>query len=71
MSSDEDESSSDDEDYGENLLAKFLKKDVDKEKEVKKREKKVKEIRKKKDDEEGEWTKVEGAAAQEKPKMFA
>ena len=72
MSSDEDESSSDDEDYGENLLAKFLKKDTDKDKEIKKREKKVKEIRKKKgDDEEGEWTKVEGTAAQEKPKMFA
>ncbi|UXI14810.1 hypothetical protein NH340_JMT00753 [Sarcoptes scabiei] len=70
MSSSSDESSSDDEDYGENLLAKFLKKDVDKDKEVKRREKKVKEIRKKKDDD-GEWTKVEGVGLQEKPKMFA
>lgn len=82
MSSDESSSSSDDEDYGGNLAAKFLKKDTDKDKEVKKREKRVKEIRKKAVKEEaalaeedggGEWTTVEGAgtAASERPKMFA
>lgn len=70
MSASSEESTSDDDDSGENLLSKFLKKDVDKDKEVKKREKKVKEIKKKKE-EEGEWTKVEGTVPTEKPKMFA
>lgn len=73
MSSD-DSSSSDDEDYGGNLAAKFLKKDTDKDKESKKREKKVKEVkdRRKVKDDEGEWTRVEGGGTSvEKPKMFA
>ena len=76
-SSSESSSSSDDEKYGDNLAAKFLKKEGEG-KESKKREKKVKEPKtgKRKDEEgdhdEGEWEKVKGgAASSEKPKMFA
>ena len=77
-SSSESSSSSDDEKYGDNLAAKFLKKDKDEGKESKKREKKVKEPKtgKRRDEEgdhdEGEWEKVKGGvASSEKPKMFA
>ncbi len=76
-SSEESSSSSDDEKYGDNLAAKFLKKEGEG-KESKKREKKVKEpkISRKKDEDgekdEGEWEKVKGGVASlEKPKMFA
>lgn len=77
MSSDDSSSSSDDEDYGGNLAAKFLKKDTDKDKDkTKKREKKVKEGRKKKLPDEvsmdGEWQTVDsGVPPSEKPKMFS
>ncbi|XP_054155499.1 eukaryotic translation initiation factor 3 subunit C-like [Oppia nitens] len=74
-SSDESSSSSDDEKYGDNLAAKFLKKEGDA-KESKKRERvKVKEPKlgkRRDDDDEGEWEKVKGGvASSEKPKMFA